>query len=299
MIKKVNITNHLGESIELMMGGQDGSGLLIKKISGTSMGSADINTTELASQHGAEFDSSHIPKRNIVFDLRLEAHPTVELVRLKSYRYFPLSKWVHLVFTSENRICETYGVVETNDPDPFNKEVDSQISIVCPDPYFYSLYNYLTVFYGVEPTFEFPFENESLTESTIIFGEIQNRSEGTIYYTGDVETGINIVINATGPATNISIYNVTTGEILKLLSSKLVTLTGEDIKAGDEIRIDTNEMTITLHRDGEGINILNCLDKDTDWFKLITGDNVFIYTAEEGFNFLQFKVFNRIAYLGM
>lgn len=299
MIKTVQITNHLGESIKLQMGGQDGSGLIIKHISGIELGTADINTTDLASQNGAEFDSAHISKRNIVFDLRLEPNPTVEVTRMLSYRYFPLAKPVKLSFISETRSCEIYGWVESNLPNQFSKDVDSQVSVICPDPYFYSLYNYLTVFYGVIPEFEFPFGNNSLTEPLITMGSIQNKSEGTIYYTGDIETGINIIINATGPAKNITIYNTTTGEIMKIVSSKLVTLTGSDIKAGDEIRIDTNALTITLHRDGNIINILNCLDKDADWFQLITGDNIFMHTAEEGLNFLQFKVFNRIVYLGM
>ena len=44
----------------------------------------------------------------------------------------------------------------------------TQISIVCPDPYFYSAGpdgTNTTIFYGVEPLFEFAFSNESLTES--------------------------------------------------------------------------------------------------------------------------------------
>jgi hypothetical protein len=52
-------------------------------------------------------------------------------------------------------------------------------------------------------------------------------------------------------------------------------------------------------RDGETINILNCLDKYPDWFQLSRGDNIFTYTAEVGMVNLQFKIDNQIAYEGI
>lgn len=57
--------------------------------------------------------------------------------------------------------------------------------------------------------------------------------------------------------------------------------------------------SITLLRNGKTTNILNCLDKNADWFQLAKGDNVFAYTAEEGSTNLQFKIENRVIYEGV
>ena len=110
-----------------------------------------------------------------------------------SYKYFPIKKKVTLLIETDNRICETYGYVESNEPDIFSSDETTQISIVCPDPYFYSAGpdgTNTTIFYGVEPLFEFAFSNESLTESLIEFGEIKNETEQTVYYSGDAEIGV-------------------------------------------------------------------------------------------------------------
>jgi hypothetical protein len=41
------------------------------------------------------------------------------------------------------------------------------------------------------------------------------------------------------------------------------------------------------------------LTKDTDWFQLAKGDNVFAYVAEEGIQNLQFKIENQTVYEGI
>ena len=56
---------------------------------------------------------------------------------------------------------------------------------------------------------------------------------------------------------------------------------------------------MTLVREGKTYNILNCLSKDSDWFQLTKGDNLFAYTADEGANNLQFTIENRIVYEGV
>lgn len=45
--------------------------------------------------------------------------------------------------------------------------------------------------------------------------------------------------------------------------------------------------------------VLNALDKESDWFQLTKGDNIFAYTADEGAENLQFKIENRIIYEGV
>ena len=71
--------------------------------------------------------------------------------------------------------------------------------------------------------------------------------------------------------------------------------------AGDEITICTvkKRKSITLLRAGKTTNILNCLDRNPDWFSLSKGDNVFAYTAESGGTNLQFKINHQVIYEGV
>jgi hypothetical protein len=159
----------------------------------------------------------------------------------------------------------------------------------------------VTIFSGIEPLFEFPFENNSLTDNLLEFGGIIVNQEKTVFYKGDSEVGIVIYIHAIGEATNLTIYNALTREVLKIDTDRLEALTGSIIKAGDDIIISTikGEKFIRLIRDGEYINILNCLGRNSDWFRLVKGDNVFIFTAETGDTNLQFRIENLIVYEGV
>lgn len=302
MIKSVTITNYLGFSLKLDLGGLDKSGLLITDMEGISGGKADIVFSDLASGDGGVFNSARAPFRPITMMLRLLDYPiSVEASRALTYKLFPLKKPVVLTFETDEKTCYIEGYVESNDPPIFTNKAEAQISIKCANPYFYSLYTYVETFYGVIPEFEFPFENPSLDDDLIEFGDIQNKTEGVLVYEGQEEVGIELHIYATGVAVNPIIYNTTTNEIFKIDTAKLQTLTGSGIKNGDEIIVSTvvGRKSVKLLRDGTFTNILNCLDKDVDWIHIVPGDNVFYYTAEEGLNYLQFKVLYNVLYLGV
>lgn len=301
MIKTVKVTNYLGESITLELGRPEKSGLLVREISGLGPSKANVNISDLSTGDGGIYNSARVTSRNIVFTLDILDQPNVETMRQMTYKYFPIKKKLKLLFTTDNRVCEIYGYVEANEPNIFSKTQQTQISVICPDPYFYSVYDYTTIFYGVESLFEFPFSNESLVTNLLEFGEIQNKTENNIYYQGDADVGVVIEIRATGVATDVAIYNMNTREVMKIDSAKLLTLTGSGIVMGDEIYISTvrNDKYVLLFRDGEYINILNTLEKRTDWFQLVKGDNIFAYTAEFGLTNLQFKVKNKLVYEGI
>lgn len=304
MIRSITVTNYLGDSIKLDLARPEKSGFVITSVTGLGSGKANINMTEVATNDGGLFNSSRLPSRNIVISLKYLWHDSIEEVRQLSYKYFPIKKRLTLLIETDNRQAEIDGYTETNEPTIFSKDEGSDISIVCPNPFFYSAGKNginTTIFYGVEPLFEFPFSNESLYECLLQMGEIQNQTEKTIVYSGDSEIGVTITIHAIGEARNITIYNTGTREIMRIDTDRLKAFTGSGIIAGDEIIICTvkGQKSITLLRNGKTTNILNCLDKNADWFQLAKGDNIFAYTVEEGRANLQFKIENRIIYEGV
>ncbi len=307
MIKSVTVTNYLGDSIKLELMRPEKSGFIIKAIDGLGPAVANINTTEVSTNDGSLFNSARLSQRNIVIKLHFldSATESIEDVRQKTYKYFPLKKNLTLLIETDNRTVSTTGYVETNEPNIFDAKGEGcTISIICPDPYFYSAGKNgtnETVFYGVQATFEFPFENNSLTEPLLEFGIIMNQTENVITYHGDSEIGLTISIHAIGEATNITIYNTGTREQMTIDTDKLIALTGQGITAGDTITINTSKGSkgITLLRNGQVTNILNCLKKGCNWFTLAKGDNIFAYTAETGGSNLQFRMENKIIYDGV
>lgn len=307
MIYSLAVTNFLGDRIRLELGKPENTGFLVKSITGLGPVKANVNTTEVATNDGSMFNSARLSQRNIVIEMVFVNSiygEDIEEIRQKSYKYFPIKKNVELVIETDNRYVRTTGYIESNEPDIFSKQEGAQISIICPDPYFYSVSedgDNVTDFYSIDPMFEFPFSNESLTEPLLVFGEIQIKTEGVITYTGDSEIGVMIYIHAIGPAEHINIYNTETREVMTIDTVKLEKLTGRGLIAGDDIIINTlkGEKSITLVRSSVSYNILNCLDKNTDWFTLVKGDNIFAFTADSGVTNLQFRIENKVIYEGV
>ena len=301
MIKAIGVTNHLGESLTLELGFPDRSGFLIQEIEGLGPVKADINVVEMSTADGALFTSSRINTRNIVIHLLFMGSPTIEDTRQLSYKYFPVKKRIRLLVETDNRMCEIYGNVESNEPDIFSSQSGTVISIMCPDPYFYSVSDATTIFSGVEAMFDYEFSNESLTENLIEFSNIKSDTLEQIIYDGDSDVGMKINIHALGEATNITIYNTETREVMKINTTRLAALTGSGIITGDDIIVSTvkGNKYVLLLRGGAYINILNCLDKNTSWFQLSKGINTFAYTAETGLTNLEFRIENRTVYEGV
>lgn len=303
MIKKLTITNHLGDSIVLELMRPEKSGFIVKSVEGLGPVKANINMTASATHDGAMYNSAFMDTRDIMISLLYyqTKDETIEDLRQKSYKYFPNKKKVHIQIETDNRTVWTEGYIEDNDQNIFSKDSGCVITIRCPDPYLYSTDETNTVFYGVEPIFEFPLENLSLDERLLELGEIITKTTAVVFYKGDCDVGCTIVIDANGPISDISIYRADSDEHMYLDTSKLTSIVGSEIISGDNIVIETSvgRKSITLTRDGVRYNILNCLSKDSTWFTLSKGDNIFSYAVGSGEEYMKFRISNKIVYYGV
>ena len=302
MIKSIIVTNHNGESLKLDLFHPEESGLIVKSISGLGPPKANINSTDLATADGAIYSSARASTRNIVFNLQFMFAPTIEDVRQKTYKYFPLKKKITIEVETDNRSLSTEGYVESNEPDIFSQEESTQISIVCVDPFFRDARPSLVQFASVLPNFEFPFSNESLTDDLIEFGKIGLDTRSTLVYTGDVDTGILITIHAMGSVSGIlNIYNIETYENIKIDLSKIKALTGSDYRSGDDIIISTvsGDKYVRVLHNGKYYNAIGVIDKLANWFQLTVGENIFNFTVTNGVENLSITFEYRNAYGGI
>lgn len=299
MIKKLTVINDRNDKLVIDLGRPDNSGLLIYDIEGIGPGKANITTSDYASNDGGIFRAAKMGPRNIVISLRYMFSPTVEQARHRTYKYFPIKKEITLVFETEQRSLAIKGYVEANEPDIFQKESGAQISIICPDPFFYmagSKGMQITEFESVDSKFEFPIAIEDL-----VFGDIIAATERALWYDGDADTGLIFDIYINGLVGDITIVNSYTGQRMEIDSGRIADITGKPLDLGDRIELSTikGSKYVTLIRDGNEINILNCLGKRTDWFEITKGDNVFAFIADDGMMNLKFRLTNPILYMGV
>ena len=144
MIYGFTVENHLGESLKFTLSDANPDhGLIVKEITGLGPVKAAINISDYATYDGGQFNSARAEKRNITITFKIrgnyEEHiGAVEYSRQLTYKYFPLKKRVHLIFDQfDHRCVDTYGYVESNEPNIFSDDEETTISILCDDPYFY------------------------------------------------------------------------------------------------------------------------------------------------------------------
>lgn len=152
MIKSITVINKTGEKLTIELGAPETTGLWIKSIKGIGPGKANINTTELASSDGGLYNSARSEIRNITLTLGFMpyTHPTeidpvtgkprtvsVEEVRRNTYKWFAKKRPISFIVNTDLISLVSYGYVESNEPDIFNKQETTSISIICPDPNMY------------------------------------------------------------------------------------------------------------------------------------------------------------------
>lgn len=289
MIKSIKITNYLNESIVIDLASPEKSGLVVSNIDGLGPATAIINTSDLASADGSLFNSARLQNRNINIEFILfpnerdKSINTVEKVRYMVYKYLPIKRECTITVTTETRSAYVKGYVETNEPNIFSSMVKMNVSIICPDPWFYSIVAESTKFSGIINGFSFPFSSGIERIDGFAFGLISTDTFRNVFYSGDSETGLTMTIHAVGPATNIKIYNIGHRESMVFNDEMIEKLTGSKVIAGDDIVINTRRgnKSIYLMRDGLTYSIINAINRNATWFQLRKGDNTFAFTADD------------------
>ncbi len=312
MIYKIVARNPKNELLEMDIRYPEKSGINVKNITGITPTGAEIFMTPFGSIDGGIYAGSRVPSR--VVTLTLGMYPeelangeklSIEDSRLKVYNFFRIKDWVNLVFYTSQRILQLTGYVESAETDIFSADETSTISVFCVDPWFYSANNSQFSFAGIRASFEFPFSSEvnsELPKDKLIFGEISVDTRTNIMYYGDIATGFDMSITFVGSEFhNIYFYNMDTRERMNIYTDKIAQIVGSDLGIGDEIQISTipGRKSAYILRNGEYRNILSAIDKNSDWFKLTKGNNVFAFSSDNGVENISISLNWRDAYAGI
>lgn len=299
MIKWIKVRNPYNEELTVTLTEAEPThGLIVKEVTG--LGSkASLSFTDYVILDGSINTNARVEKRTIGINFLLTFAPDIESSRRNVYRYFPIKGKIRLWIGTDYRVSYIDGIVESIEPGIFAEQEEVNVSIVCEDPFFRSDTPVLNLnldenFGSVGKSFEFPFENNSLTEKLIEFGDVARDSafidEGSYYskyycvsYEGDVPTGAvftltwddvtNVVsiINAHSSMTNlfIGIKNALNQQEMFINLTKLL----------KNYAYNNYVLTISSVKGHKYINqeddttYLGAFEISSDWLELGQGDN--------------------------
>lgn len=290
MFKSVTVTNYRGDSLALPLTWPNDAGLLISKIDGITPGNVQVNSQDFAVLDGGVYNSSRMETRNITIEFyygrpgmipAIDNHD-VETARHIAYRYFPVKTQVRLDFLTEERNLSIWGYVESNDTDIFSEHEKGQVSIVCPDPYFYEKDTVSYILGSNKAEFEFPFSNESLIEPKICFSDYGPGNLYQLQYNGDIEVGATIRIHfLKKPEFNLlKIYDVLNDKELTISISDIKTKAGIEIEQYGDIIVCSirGSKDIYYERFGTRTSIIGAFDiVSFPWMYLYPGENIFLF----------------------
>lgn len=285
------LENQSGEQLNLSTTANQ---YITSKIDGLNPPAGTISTSTYAGMDGSYLNNAFIEKRNVVISFQMRGID-IEKRRHLLYRVVKPSRYIKVYYKTARIDVYAEGYVETCEISNFDTLTSGQISIICPDPYWYSTSAVYAYYSQVTGAFHFPFP---ASDAPFPLGIYSTTDNIIIQNDGD-ETGFTIQIEASSSETvpeiaavTPTIYNADTGEYLQIKG---------DILKGDVITITTKtgNKTVTLTRNGVDSNIINRLVSGSTWLSLREGKNTFHVQAVRGVKNLKVTLMHRNAYLGV
>lgn len=112
------------------------TGIYVKEITGLEPPDAEIFMTDDPYYGGSRFHNSHISKRDIGITFQYDWAVTTKARRMVE-SIFVSGRPMRLELYQGGVQTEISGYVETVETERFSNEVETEVHILCPDPYFY------------------------------------------------------------------------------------------------------------------------------------------------------------------
>jgi len=278
-----SVENAKGEKLQLT----NNENYLIERIEGLEPPDITVNRSKIAGYDGTRYNSSTANERAIV--LYIDINKPVEKNRLNLYKYFRGKQKLKLYYS--NSSLETYieGYVEQITTNLFAQQEQFQISIICPETYFNAIDEIITGTSKTISLFKFPF---SIASTGIPFSEYEKNTETNVINDGTIETGMTITFAARGIVNKPKLFNRVTGKFFGL---------DYEMQAGDVITVNTRKgkKSVSLLREGVSYNLFNYIMDGSIFLNLDVGDNIFVYEAEVGDNYLDIAFIHRNQFEGV
>ena len=269
-------------------------GIVIESIDGIYAFTGEVLTSPYSQTNGDRYKNTRAPMRNIVIQGKIFADFWNN--RQLMYRVFRLGSLGRFCYTEQdqsNRYADYY--VESVDIDQDAYRGVFQISLMCPDPFFYAGEPEVVTLAAWSSDFEFIHEFDADGE------ELGHRETSMIYEVDNLNgvdgIGMTIIMTATGDVVNPYVYLYETGETIQIgTSQNPYTLTSTKRV---EIDTTTGKKNIVQYQNNTKSRINQYLDPDSSFFQLGAGINTIGYNAASGVENLNVRIEYKMRYLGV
>lgn len=220
--------------------------------------------------------------RTVNLYLRVRPGSVVEEMRDYVLSFIKPMQRTTLRLQTKNRLVDLVGICEAVEMPRFTNGVTMLITLHCEEPYWADTLSVVQEIGFLINMHYFPPEGLAFPAEGIPFGVYDFNRTTAFVNAGDVPVGLHIEIVALSTVTNPTMYDVNTGEFMRLKTT---------MNASDSIVITTHKGNKTITHNGE--NIIDKLTLDSTWFLLETGENQFMIDSDD---VLKNNVYFRITY---
>ena len=218
--------------------------------------------------------------RGVVLDLKIKNYEDVERAKRHILSVIKSKQTGTLIYTQgkygEERQIEISGVVEAIDMPRFNNKVTMQVSLHCPQPYWQDAKALILKIGRVVANHHFTIAFP--VNEPVVLGVIDRNMTKVYNNDGDVATGMEITIIATGTVENPVLYR----------SDGLYIGVNDIMHTNDKIVISTYKGKKTITKNG--VSIFSQLKRGSTFMQLETGDNEFTIDVDAGENNVYFSI---------
>ena len=283
--RKIRCTNEDGFFLEFNE--TEFSPFLLAGIDGIYDAKNTVYVSENSMIDGAVYQGSVAKYRNIVLHLKDKSEGDYPKNRDALNRLFKEKSVGTLVFQegdADPRKIDYYVESMESDEKYFSRM--HQVSLICPDPFFYDINSSDESMASWISAFEFPFES---TAEGFEFGYQSNEKIKTIQNDiAEDNIGVTITITCMGAVLNPSITHIETGDRISIGHS------GKpfEISTGDVVVITTatGNKHVTLTHNGVTSEVNHYLTEDSVFVQLMRGSNSFGFNADQGLNNLSISI---------
>lgn len=287
-MRSITCTNKNG--IRCTFGEGGFSPFLLADADGLYSKTMNVNTSSNNGVDGSVYHSSTLKQRNIVLTLKDIGNYVENRAFLNAL--FEEKTLGELLIRDGGEERKIDYIVEKVTSDGINAYRTYQVSLICPDPYFYDLYDTSFTMSSFMPSFSF---RHAFAADKEELGYRQKEKIKVIRNDQSIDgTGMTIQIEANGSVKNPVIAKIETGEHITI---------GTDAKplilvAGDVVTITTENgnKRVDLAHDGAVSSINQYLSEDSAFIQLSRGTNSIGYSASSGIDSMIIKISYRQRY---
>ena len=252
-------------SFRFISGSEDFTPRLVTSYDGYAAADFEQNIQDSGMGDGGMLGSTRIPPRylSLSFDVQTDDERE-KVIRLFS----PRKMFTHIVSRGNiSRQITVYVSAMSISQETIYDFHRVKLSLVCPDPYFYSIDDYGRDIARVTPQFAFPLA----FSPSIIAGYSDTVNDIALTNEGHDICGLQIRIVANNDCSNITVTNTDTGEYIRFIGELL---------QGQVLEISTvpKQKYVRLN----GVNAMNRIDRRSCFFSLETGVNHINYDTDTG-----------------